>query len=942
MSRPTMEAYLSRSITMQGLADMILCSEARTSGVPCVTPPKGYYDPQAYQQEIDMLGKLNARFIGRTMGMWGGEYQLVDFATKGAKMVNDINEKYDKLGLERPIIQGGIFEYITAQVSAIKIPQDVANEFGYTLASNDEVFSVAAIRYATNDPSPPYDLDQGWTPDMSRIQTQMWFYYVATQYIMSGCEAIHFGQVQLMNKNDPNNEAWWKVLSKIRAFAAANAPRHLVLCDAHTRGEFYTDPQGTRRLLFDFHSSVYRVREDMNNQWPNAGGGGGLIKLFPEMSPQLYQHSQAGQTVLGSLNQSLGNGDTSWDTTTPLPFIVEIDNGPSNKGAEGTASYGNVIPWNWDEITWFSKQSNNYRNQWLKYAYYQIQCLDKNGHMEMPGMKYNQYHASNGLTNNPTGTSHGNQQDMIERLWKGSYDNDWAFSDVSANSVSNVGTPELNVAGNSVSYGDNVFYIGTDGLIYAYNKNGSTWQTTSPSWVASASNIAGQDVGQQVRAAGDLIANPARQELYYRGVDNEIHGFKVIDPWRFSYFNLSSLSSRNLTSNEKVKSNLILAADNLLCYISTGNQVYCYVYNNNQWVPSSPSWIANATVDVSNQAPAAGGLVVNPSHSRLYYQGTDNYIHGFVIDGYWNYKYFDLPKTQQGYELVLGSLVCANDTHLYYIGQNSRVYGMLLNGSYGDDSAPTYGGNWGKISPSYSAQLTPNGLHEQTLAAGSLAASPDGNTLAYIGTDNNLHGFRVLDDYNSEYFNYPGPTDSFVWPTDYVRFKSNTELFYTSSHTENHPYWAGDGAERDNDITTSKLAMLQLTALSDACSNPAIALIDAGGPYTASVVASSPTTSARTLSQRQAALTSDAGLAIYPNPATSTLQVSVQRSGTTATQAQLNDIYGRKIRTVELTASGQGLYAGSVPVHDVAAGIYVLIVTDSQGKAQTKKVVIQH
>ncbi len=38
----------------------------------------------------------------------------------------------------------------------------------------------------------------GQVPDESQLETRMWFYYQAVSYIVIGCEAIHFGQVEIM------------------------------------------------------------------------------------------------------------------------------------------------------------------------------------------------------------------------------------------------------------------------------------------------------------------------------------------------------------------------------------------------------------------------------------------------------------------------------------------------------------------------------------------------------------------------------------------------------------------------------------------------------------------------------------------------------------------------------------------------------------------------
>ena len=45
-------------------------------------------------------------------------------------------------------------------------------------------------------------------PDMSKPETQLWFYYRARRYLDCGIEAIHFGQVMIMDDADPGHRHW--------------------------------------------------------------------------------------------------------------------------------------------------------------------------------------------------------------------------------------------------------------------------------------------------------------------------------------------------------------------------------------------------------------------------------------------------------------------------------------------------------------------------------------------------------------------------------------------------------------------------------------------------------------------------------------------------------------------------------------------------------------
>jgi hypothetical protein len=45
-------------------------------------------------------------------------------------------------------------------------------------------------------------------PDMSQLETRLWFLYLAAGYIDLGVEAIHFGQVEIMDNRDKQHIHW--------------------------------------------------------------------------------------------------------------------------------------------------------------------------------------------------------------------------------------------------------------------------------------------------------------------------------------------------------------------------------------------------------------------------------------------------------------------------------------------------------------------------------------------------------------------------------------------------------------------------------------------------------------------------------------------------------------------------------------------------------------
>jgi len=958
MNRDTLENQLRRAVTMGEMVNMTWCPWA-TCDTPTSTPA-GKFNPTAAAEVITMAVNTRARFLGRVAGLWMSEWTLYGgYPAAAAKVVTDINTAYDNAQLQRPIMQAGVFEIATTDVNYIEIPSRVVNVFkaeydamypGTPLIVR--LFRLSDMMYNTSMYGPGGTVNAStqiyWdgtttriVPDMSRLETQMWFYYLATEHIKIGYEAIHFGQINLMDDADPGHRGWWNMLTKVRAYAATNAQRGIVLCDAHVGPDPYYDPNpaapltGTsRQLLFDFHSFPIRMQQDLSKAWSPGGGGATLKK---ELSPGEYCGAPYGKNMGGKTF-------FQW-TTTGMPYLVEFDN--FSLGSPGTCN-----PWGYDEIAWYYAQSTNYRNQWLKYAYYKAKCLDPNAFVQfvasrgVTGQGATIYRATNG----PASAGNGNQQNMIKRVWAGEYKKDWFHYSTGLNNAAATSNP--------VFIGNNMYYIGPDQRVYgaiSTGPNPNQWTQVSV-FLQS-----GGAYSSQVLAAGDLVymASPEGPRLLYRGTDGKIYGYNVptTSPATNSY-GYFALSSGALAYDEQVKSDLIVVGNDLY-YRSNSNRLYGYVRNGSSWVTTSPSWTANYPgipgknqTSINNQALVAGSVVANSTGTKLYYRGTDNLVHGFYSSQQWSYEYFDLPfSVAQGNlysdEQVGGSLVCTkadlpNSDRLFYIGQDGRVFGFLQNASYGAWSPQTsggipYGGFWGKISPSYSAQLTPNGLHEQRIAFGLLVASPDGKTLVYRGNTNSLHGFRILDDYNSEYFDMTALSGYDV-VGGHLRFKSNMELYYRGNVI--------NGGTSPN--YSYSLHAMRLDGLTAPCANPAIAIIEKTYNYSRGVattdLASASTETAATTLATQAGTTrfNPLELAATPNPANTSLHLELSGEQVKMAGAQLSDIYGHVVLKTELTRKGANAFTAELSVQHLAEGVYLLTVTDNVGNAKTSKVLIKH
>ena len=382
ISRPVLENYLARSITMSSLADLAQLDE-----------------------DLRMLRNTGAKFVGRAAYVWSQDHDEESHFAAAAEAVKAYRDQDPDT-----IFQAAIFEAVAEHVtSQNQIPPWVFEEFGLPVESR--TFEYEAMLYdsscqpgeivkwrphAGNNWMHRYFRDGTSVPDMSKPETQMWFYYRARRYIDAGYEALHLGQVHLMNANDPGHKHWWSVLERIRRHAREHARRHFILLDAHTHG-IALDDGG---LLFDFHTYPLHIRDVVEK--PKHG------VLEAGFRHAIYGKSLGGRTPSG------------WSCDS-LPFLVEFDNYGCS-ASPGIHLEEKMWVWGWDEICWFAHQPKSYRNEFLRYAWKRVRELDSNGYLQMPGARkladpvngQARYHAN---TPSPACPNGFGQEQTIKDLW---------------------------------------------------------------------------------------------------------------------------------------------------------------------------------------------------------------------------------------------------------------------------------------------------------------------------------------------------------------------------------------------------------------------------------------------------------------------------------------------------------------------------------------------
>jgi hypothetical protein len=366
ISREVLENYLSRAITVEGLVH-------------------GRGD---LTDNIRMLENIGAKYLGRALCLWNAEANFVANLERAREAIPQVLAADPEM-----IIEGCVFETVTPRINETAIPDWVFTALGQPVENRN--FRFEDIIYPQGQRRAMGRNAQ--VPDVSRLETQLWFYYQAASYMNAGCEAIHFGQVEIMNRNDRDNAHWERLLGLVREYAARHARRHMVLCNGHV-------PSGglirNGRPLLDFHAFPLRVME--TREKPKEA----ILKLG--FSDGIYGRSKGGQTFSG------------WRCE-HLPYLVELDNyGVSRHPGEPNAKGEFNWVWGYDEITWFAHQTREYRAKWLQYAWDWVRQTDPNGFLQMPGSRTatspdtRWYFANDPSPAVPTGLG---DEEAIRRIW---------------------------------------------------------------------------------------------------------------------------------------------------------------------------------------------------------------------------------------------------------------------------------------------------------------------------------------------------------------------------------------------------------------------------------------------------------------------------------------------------------------------------------------------
>ncbi len=281
------------------------------------------------EDDIRVILKTGLKFLGRAAGIWKGDMPEEEHFAK-------VKAAADKIHAADPeiILQACIFEALYREdVENVPVPPWVFEAFG--LPKETRNFNYDACMF------PPDAGTWDVMPDISKPETQMWFFYRGARYIDSGYEAFHMGQIHLYTGHDRGYKGIGKVLSMLRDYAKTHARRHKVIFDAHSHSLVVDG-----KSLLDYNAMPL-------TRFPILDRPGEKLVLVREGK------SGGGISPEGVFEEA-------------LPFLYEYDNwGGRDKWAYENQTYEERAWnqwWGGDQISWFATQPEEERNKFLDYT----------------------------------------------------------------------------------------------------------------------------------------------------------------------------------------------------------------------------------------------------------------------------------------------------------------------------------------------------------------------------------------------------------------------------------------------------------------------------------------------------------------------------------------------------------------------------------------------
>ncbi|MBQ4153441.1 MAG: hypothetical protein IJD11_03700, partial [Oscillospiraceae bacterium] len=352
MSKEVLRSYCSRAVSHAGL-----CIESMD-----INP--------IFEEDLRMLTNIGAKYIGRAAYYsWAGNLTTAQIE-EHFRVAKERATRAHQVDPEM-ILQAGVFEIAyRGAVESCKIPAHVFEAFGQKVENRNFRFESIVFPKGTKDVKGTNTGigcwgtgDDGGVPDITQLETKMYFYYQICRYIDAGYEAFHMGQAEKMMLYRGNGYAyhWKELLDKARAYAKTHARRGIVLFDYH-------DDIGSKGIMVG-DELVFDIV------------GAGIVPNETGMQDAAFtcEITHYSDCWLSWIGRSGGGKHPLGFDIDECFTILEFDNYGGN-GNPGVPTYDAFYNWGFDDVTWFATQPEWYRNLFLlecdAYLSNSQKCLD--------------------------------------------------------------------------------------------------------------------------------------------------------------------------------------------------------------------------------------------------------------------------------------------------------------------------------------------------------------------------------------------------------------------------------------------------------------------------------------------------------------------------------------------------------------------------------------
>lgn len=297
MSKQVMDNYLAKAVTIANLS---------------------YFDILADQKAewLRFLRNTGTKLVSRAAFCWDDYTQLGGLIYSAERMANAVHAQDPEC-----ILEGCIFETTSPSVETISIPAWVFEEFELPVIVRN--FDYEAMLFSDGRYIDHFGNGVS-VPDVSKIETQMFQYYLACQYIDAGMEALHFGQTGLTGEADPFQCNLNHIFQRVRNYAKTHARRGTVLINSH-QANLYDNGNPAWYSASSLNGLQYN-RLEAANYYKNDTSGISCKNASSENSAIVYKlDDMSGFEIVSANSSKKGANPSAYELYTSADGLVWND-----------------------------------------------------------------------------------------------------------------------------------------------------------------------------------------------------------------------------------------------------------------------------------------------------------------------------------------------------------------------------------------------------------------------------------------------------------------------------------------------------------------------------------------------------------------------------------------------------------------------------------------